>query len=340
MFEEVPPRRRGIAGVTARRVVLGPFVVGGGVLLAAIGGSVAIAATVITASTIRLSDVPPPSHLTARATAAVTTIPVATTPAAAAVRTAPAGIAPESSHRTALAGAQPLTAPATDPSRPQSSSLGVTPSATGAPPTESRRRPVRAPAATTDPRSSAVLASATPSTTSASASPVLPPPVTRPEGNALVYVSGYHAATRRIRYEFADVSTASDGSTRYRVSSPQRFSARIAAAVVVISGGTICPPADSRCTPAQLIAASVRGFFAEVAIDSSGQLQAVIERDSTATPVAPQRSGAPPSPSAPALVGSPPSASPAPSTSPAASASSAPSASPVPSASPSASGRG
>lgn len=162
MFEEVPPRRRGIAGMTARRVVLGPFVVGGGVLLAAIGGSVAVAATVITASTLRLSDVPPSPHLTARATAAVTNIPVATTPATSAVRTAPAGTASGSSHRTALAGVLPLTAPATDPSRPQSSSPGVTPSATGAPPAESRRRPVGAPAVTTDPRSSAVLTSATP----------------------------------------------------------------------------------------------------------------------------------------------------------------------------------
>lgn len=277
MFEEVPRKRRGIAGVTARRVVLGPFVLGGGMVLAAVGGSVAVAATVITASTIVLSDVPPLSHPKAHETVAATTIPVATDPATAAVRTASAGSAPRSgTHRTALAGA---------------------------------------PATTTDPRSSDDLASATPSTTPGSSSPALPPPITRPERNALVYVSGYDAGTGHIRYEFADIGTASDGRPRYRVSSPQRFSAGIAASVVVISGGTVCPPADSRCTRAQLIAASARGFFAEVAIDSSGQLRAVIEQAGTAAPAAPDRSAASPSPSVSASVDAPPAASSVPSAS-------------------------
>jgi len=58
MFEEVPRTRRGLAGLTARRIVLGPFVIGGGMLLAAVGGSVAVAATMIT-SGITASDVPP-----------------------------------------------------------------------------------------------------------------------------------------------------------------------------------------------------------------------------------------------------------------------------------------
>ena len=68
MFEEVPRTRRGLVAylgvsqLTTRRIVLGPFVIGGGVVLAAIGGSVAVAATVFTASTIRASDVPPHPH--------------------------------------------------------------------------------------------------------------------------------------------------------------------------------------------------------------------------------------------------------------------------------------
>lgn len=75
MFEEVPRKRRGIARVTARRVVLGPFVLGGGMVLAAVGGSVAVAATVLTASTIVLSDVPPsPQHTSDNQTASTSAV--------------------------------------------------------------------------------------------------------------------------------------------------------------------------------------------------------------------------------------------------------------------------
>lgn len=58
MFEEVPAHRRRYARLLARRVVLGPFVVGTGMLLAMLGCSAALAATVITASTIGLGGAP------------------------------------------------------------------------------------------------------------------------------------------------------------------------------------------------------------------------------------------------------------------------------------------
>ncbi len=51
----------------------------------------------------------------------------------------------------------------------------------------------------------------------------------------------------------------------------------LAPAASIVSGGTLCPPAGSACTPAQLIAAAGAGFFAEVAIDVTGTLRSVVE---------------------------------------------------------------
>lgn len=308
MFEEVPRKRSGIARVIARRVVLGPFVVGGGVLLAAVGGSVAVAATVITASTIALSDVPPAPRPTSG-------------PVGLNTGTGPAGTA-SGSHPAGAAGSRPAVAPLVTGSlnRP---SVAATPP--GSMPTAGQpHRPARVAPITPEPPTSSAPVSAAPPSTLVSSSPTVPPPVlaptqpSGPQGNALVYIRGYQPSTHRLRYQFADARRASDGSVEYRVASREQFSAGIATSVVVISGGTICPPAGSRCTLKQLITASAHGFFAEAAVDSGGQVRAVLERDSGSVSAAPAQSTAP-VPSAPA---------PVPSASPTAAASSAASAAP------------
>lgn len=252
MFEEVPRARRGLARLTARHVVLGPFVVGGGVLLAAIGGGVAVAATMITASTIRASDVPPRP-----APHPVVTASSHHAPAHRAATASPSG------HRagTGTAGARPSTiGPATSqpPAAPSSSRLAAS---------------VPAARPSSDPYASGP-ASAGPSGTAA-----------KPAGNALIYVTGYDQAGQRLQFEYAVDSPGAGpgGSDLYRVESTRQYSAGFAADLTITSGGQLCPPAGSRCSLDQLIAGAGAGFYAIAAIDPADQLHSVIEVDNAAS---------------------------------------------------------
>ena len=301
MFEEVPRRRSGFAGLSARRIVLGPFVVGSGVLLATVGGSVAVAATVFTASAIHVSD-SAPRHVAAPVIAASTS-------------RHPAPAVPHSAPATTTAPA--TTAPA------RVTSHGVT---TAPPPIV-----VAVPPATSASRTVPGTAVA-PATTSASApsrsgsagapTPTHPDPV----GNALIYLSDYDAGTKLLQFEYAErLPDGADGNPSYQVSSPRGFTAGLADTVVITSGGTVCGRAGNVCTPAELISA-VRsaGLFASVGVGAGGVLQSVVEL--------PDRTGAGQINPAPVPSASAPSTAPSGATSPSAT----PSATPSPSASPTA----
>jgi hypothetical protein len=280
MFEEIPPERRGLARVRARRFVLGPFVVGGGLVLALLGGSVAVAATVITASTIGLSNpaprhapslpvVPAVTHTSTHATAAVGGASRSPTGSMAPASGPSVGnTAPSAAGKRALGPIGSASPSRTVPKAPTSDHNGPVASATRS------GESVAAPHPTGG-------ASASGSTTTSS-----------PAGNAAVYVSGYDADQGRIEFEYAVVSpgTGVGGSDVYSVASTVRYSAAISPEVGVTSGGLICPPAGSACTSSELIQAAMTGFFAEVALDPSGVLLSVIERDNVSF------SGANPSP--------------------------------------------
>ena len=251
MFEEVPRTRRGLARLTARHVVLGPFVIGGGVLLAAVGGSVAVATTVITASSLRTSDVPPRPI---RPPAAVAT----SHPTSA-------------QHRPAAgASARPVHPATARPAvgNPSSARAVPSPSAVASLGTAVSSAPASAGSNRTD------RPTASPSGTSSG-----------PAGNALIYVTGYDSAGQRLQFEYAVVSPGAgpDASDLYRVDSTQQYSATLATDLAVTSGGQLCPPAGSRCSTDQLIAGAGRGFFAIVAIDPADQLHSIIEVDNAAS---------------------------------------------------------
>lgn len=262
MFEEVPRERRGLAGLLpVRRVVLGPFVFGGGMLLAALGGSVAVAAaaaTMITASAISSNDVPPrPVHPVSSSSSAQQTLsarrppvhhqPVRPTPTAAAV------------------------APASEQGKPTSPSGAGAPNSTRGAPAPARTVAVQPPAGTT------AAPTATPSGPAGSPSPT--PSSSAPLGNAVIHVSGYRQASRRLVYQFASVQAGAgiDGGDLYQVIDSDTFSAALAPSITITSGGTLCPPAGSTCTVDQLIGAADTGFFAVVAIDARGELRSVLE---------------------------------------------------------------
>ncbi len=254
MFEEVPRERRGLSRlVPVRRIVLGPFVLGGGMLLAALGGSVAVAAaaTVLTASAIS-SDVPP-------------------RPAPVAVPTTshPAAPVPHTRHRPA----RPSTAGATTTAgRP--TPVPTAGNVAAAAPSNAVAAPARTSAAPAgSPPGSAPASSVPASPTSAAPAPSSSGPV----GNAVIHLSGYDQATGRFAYQFATVVPQDAGADGYVISGPQTFTAALAPAATIVSGGTLCPPAGSSCTPDQLIAAADSGLFAEVAIDVTGALRSVVE---------------------------------------------------------------
>ncbi len=253
MFEEVPRTRRGLAGLTTRRVVLGPFVIGGGVLLAAVGGSVAVAATVITASTIHASDVPPSP----------------------APRPTVAAVSP-SAHRPVHH--QPTTS--SPAGRPSSRPSRIT----AAEPPLTSNSPSKALPASPSPATSTA---GTPSTSRSVASPS--ETSSGPAGNAVIFVSGYEPAGQRLLFEFAVVNPGAGpgGSDTYRVDSPRQYSAVLASDLTVTSGGQLCPPAGSRCTSDQLIAAAGTGFFAIAAIDPTDQVHSIIEVDNVGSSFAP-----------------------------------------------------
>jgi hypothetical protein len=254
MFEEVPRERRGFAGLTARRVVLGPFVIGGGVLALALGGSVAIAASVITVSTIGLNDLPPQRPGTHVIVATPTAAPKAQR-------------VPGSSTGSAVPGRPSGQQPGAPSPRPSKNDLKSAPS---------QSAPVVSP---TSPVGSGTPSASTPTPTP---SPSVTP--SKPVGNALVFIFGYDTGSKQIKFAYAVTQPGAgpNGSDLYTVNDPHPYSAGIATDIQITSGGTICPPAGSTCTSQQLIsaAASSDGFFAEVAIDADGELRVVVERDS------------------------------------------------------------
>ena len=263
MFEEIPRKPRGFAGLAARRFVLGPFIIGGGVVLCTVGGSAALAATVLTASTIGIDKLPPlKTHH----------------PAAASGNT--------QSLTERVAGSL--------------GSHGAKPAATksGASADAPKPRPTKLPnTAAADPATKPGSSpTAMPSTSAASVS------ATRPNGNAVVYFSGYDQAALRIKFSYAVVEpgAAPDGGDLYAVNDPTTYSAGIAADIQITSGGTICPPAGSSCTPGELIKAADAGLFARVAIDVDGNLELVIEKGAPAQAATSQRAPSSPSGSAPA----------------------------------------
>jgi hypothetical protein len=270
MFEEVPREPRGVARLLlVRRVVLGPFVLGGGMLAAALCGSVAVAAaaTVITASAITSDD-----DLPARPGHAVT--PSASQHESVSARRAPAVGSPA----RPAAGRPAATAPAAG----AVASLGT---ATGA----ARPDPSGAPGLPSASRQSSTAAAVPGAATHTSHAPVPAPPAGSPApepapsasgplGNALIHVSGYDPASGRVAYQFATVNPDSGaGGERYLISGTETFTVPLAPSITITSGGGICLPAGSSCAPDQLIRAADSGFFAEAAIDADGVLRSVVE---------------------------------------------------------------
>jgi len=262
MFEEVPAERRGVARLLpVRRIVLGPFVLGGGMLLAAVGGSVAVAAaaaTMITASAIGYNDAPArPGHPVSSASSPQQTL-AARRPPVHPQRATPAA--------SSAAGQTAVTHPS---GRAPAVSAGVPRSAGTALPapiaTPTSRPPVRSSTSTMPPSSPASSPSPTPSTTA-------------PLGNAVIHVNGYDQASGRLAYQFAaQAGTGSDGGDQYQILDSDTFTAALAPSITITSDGGICPAAGATCTRDQLIQAADSGFFAVVAIDADGDLRSIVE---------------------------------------------------------------
>ncbi len=286
MFEEVPRGRRGLAGLSARRIALGPFVIGGGMLLAMVGGSVAVAATVITASTIVGNDLPP-KHAVHTAIGSASSRP-SHSPAQASgrSRSAAASASQSTGRSDRLSGPGVLTSATTTPSPSHPALTAAEPSTTAAPITLT-------PAAPGLPASSGSLGSPGSSGSSGSTKP------SGPVGNALIYVTGYDSVTSRLVFEYASVQRGAgvNGSDLYSVNNPAEYSVYIATGISITSGGRICPPAGSSCTVAQLIEAAGGGFFANAAIDPSAELQSIVELDNAAASPQLSLSGIAPQPS-------------------------------------------
>jgi len=266
MFEEVPRERHGVARLLpVRRVVLGPFVLGGGMLLATLGGSVAVAAaaTVITASALGSNDLPArPGHPAASATSHQ---PPPATRAPAHHHSGLPPVAPQSSAEHPAG----VTATAGVTGKTRAVGQGVTDGSASA--------RVSLPPSASLPAGSAAVAR--PTAPPSSASPTPAAPSSGPLGNAVIHVSGHDPATGRLAYQFATVQSGagSGGGDRYVVSDPQTFTAALAPSAIIVSGGGICPQAGSACTPDQVIGAADSGFFAEVAIDAAGALRSIVE---------------------------------------------------------------
>ena len=277
MFEEVPRERRGMARlVPVRRVVLGPFVLGGGMLLATLGGSVAVAAaaaTMITASAIRSDDVPDrpghpvPSTSTQQTLSAKRSPAQPRTAAAAAHSAVPRQSGEASPSEVEATGSASGSGSASRPG-----SVSGPGSAGVAPPAPARTLTASPPAGATSP----TLA---PSSPAASPTPTPAPSSSAPLGNAVIHVSGYDQASKRLAYQFASVQpgAGTDGGDLYEVLDSDTFTAALAPSITITSDGGICPPAGASCTLDQLIRAADSGFFAVVAIDARGELRSIIE---------------------------------------------------------------
>jgi hypothetical protein len=268
MFEEIPRKPRGFAGLGARRFVLGPFIIGGGVVLCTVGGSAALAATVITASSIGLDELPPYKNHRPDA---------ASTSTQSRIERVAAPSTSRSAHPTATRAGTNPEAPRPRPTDPASTPGSNT----------STTDPTTAP----KPSTTAVQ----PATSVASAS------TPSPNGNAVVYIFGYDQDAQRLKFAYAELRQggAPGGGDLYVVNDPTPYSAGIASDIRITSGGTICPPAGSACTPDELIAAADAGLFAQVAIDADGNLKVVVEEGAPAKSATSQAPSGPPSEPAP-----------------------------------------
>jgi hypothetical protein len=261
MFEEIPRPRRGLGRLTGRRFVVGPFVIGGGLVLTMLGGSVAVAGSVITASAIGLHG---PSSSRPQAARSVV-------------------VAPSAARHHTLADGElgAATSPVTAGLLPPLVGLSSAPVSSATNGSAARSGP----ASTGSPALLPTMAPATPS----SAVPAATAATSEPAGNALVYITGYDAASSAFRFRYASLvpNAGPGGAEVYVVGGATVYRAPLSASASIVSGSTLCPPAGNRCSSAQLVAAAPAGLYAEVAIDSAGSLQSVIERGDPATDVAP-----------------------------------------------------
>lgn len=264
MFEEVPCERHGLARLLpVRHVVLGPFVLGGGMLVAALGGSVAVAAaaTMITASAIGSdNDLPArPGHVVPPSTSSEESVSARRSPVRLPAR-------PVASQRFT-----------TSPAAGVTTHNGVAGGGGGAGGAGIAGGPSMSSVASPSSAAGSGAAERTAAPYTAAGSPT--PSASGPLGNAVIRVSGYDQASGRLVYQFATVRprAGADGRDQYLVSDRQSFSAPLAPSVTITSGGGICPPAGSACTPDQVIRAAESGFFAVVAIDTAGVLRSITE---------------------------------------------------------------
>src|SRR6185437_605737 len=100
-----------------------------------------------------------------------------------------------------------------------------------------------------------------------------------PAGNALVYITGYDRDGRQLIFQYA---TQVPDTGQYQVSSSAHYHAGLASGLTITSGGTLCPPAGSSCSVAELIAAAPGGFFAEAALDPAAEFESITEVDNAA----------------------------------------------------------
>ncbi|MGX7680909.1 hypothetical protein ACSMXN_18640 [Jatrophihabitans sp. DSM 45814] len=236
-------------------MVLGPFVIGGGVVLATLSGSVAVAAaTVITASTIGLPDLGP-SHGSSHVVAVHTSTKGSNAPGAPTTGTSAKG---QDQSASAAAQASFVASPPWSSSAAANLAYGQVSSAPAA--------------SLPTPHGPANTGTGRPAPSESAEGPA---------GNAIVFIDGYNGAHATVSFEYATIRPGAgrDGQDLYLVESKRTYSAGLAPDISIVSGSTICPPAGSLCTPAELVAASTTGFFAEVGIDAGGVLRSVIERD-------------------------------------------------------------
>jgi hypothetical protein len=254
MFEEVPPVPRGLAGLRFRRVALGPFAIGVGLALVAIGGSVAVAATVFTAASM---GSPHPGNNDLPAHPQPIAVPASTASSA------------SSSSAASSTGARSVSAPAPTVASPPDGPVSLT---AGGP---SWTAPVR------------IVPAGTPVPSAGSYSPGPAPTSSGPAGNALVYITGYDRGDRQLVFQYATRVPGGGGSDLYQVSSPAHYHAGLATSLSIISGGTLCPPAGSSCSVAELIAAAPGGFFAAAALDPAAEFESIIEVDNATNQAVP-----------------------------------------------------
>jgi hypothetical protein len=287
MFEEIPLQRRGLARISARRYVLGHFVVGGGVVLATLGGSVAAVATVIAASTIGIPPGGPSrAHHAAAPAATVSATQMRSTSAASSGGSpGPGATAASTSGVRGTGGSGTSGSGTATPGRHLQPTIPANQVNSGG----------GSGGATSAPSDGSTIAVPPPLPSAPSGGGTGVPPDSQPSGNALVYIRGFDASRGTVLFQYATVQPGAGpgGSDLYSVLPGSIYRAPLSAAIRIVSGDTMCPPSGSPCTAAQLVVAAADGFFAEVGIDASGALRSVIERDNAGSFSAVQPSSAP-----------------------------------------------